>query len=119
MIRSNNYVILPDSKSALEALKHRHYKSPTIILHRLQILRRVRNNVGKIILISVSGYVDISPSERANSLARNGPYVVSAYSGVSIDDLKKVLKDQFQCSFQRWRDSCKYAVDSPYIAPNI
>lgn len=51
LIHSNNYIILLGSKSALEALKHIDYKSPDIILHLFQILRKVHNNVGKITLI--------------------------------------------------------------------
>lgn len=93
LICTINYIILSNSRFALEALKCIHYKSPAVILHLFETLHRVRGNVRKITLICVPCHVGISPNKTADSLARNGPYAASAYSGVANEDFQKLLKD--------------------------
>lgn len=79
----------------------------------------VRGKVNKLTFMWVPGHAGIVPNERADFLAKNGPYGVNTYSGVSPDDLKNNLKQQLHASFDCWWNSSKYAVENQYLGPNI
>lgn len=108
-------LIVTDSKSALTALRSISHKSPTVVLHLAQTLRTLQARVDRLALLWVPAQVGIIANERADTLAKLGPFGTCPFGGISPEDLAGYLKARMRDDLETWWESSNYATTSQYL----
>ena len=79
LTKSQKYIIITESKSALSTLQNIMPKFPIVILHLFHTLRTIQERVTKNTFLWVPGHVGISANEREDNLAEQGLYATVSY----------------------------------------
>ena len=87
-----NCLILSDRMSALQALCSVSHRSPKVILHLVKVLRDVYARLDRFLLMWVPAHVVIEANEKADSLAKLGPFATCPFGGISPEDLAGYFK---------------------------
>ncbi|XP_054708328.1 uncharacterized protein LOC129218141 [Uloborus diversus] len=110
-----DYVLFSDSKSNLSALSSFNLKSHSAIFYAIEAIVEALHKVKSITIIWVPSHLGIPVNEKADLLARNGPFLSRSTYDIASEDIitmnKKELKSKINSD---WINS-KYFNHKPYL----
>lgn len=105
-----NIVVCSDSLSVLKALQRVNRKSSSIINRLYQVISQVCESCNSLVLLWTPGHVGIPPNERADRLAKEGPFCLQSFPFLCVEDAVRVCKtEKYNCAESEWRDGSYFS----------